>query len=193
MTDAPLALTTGGAERPQKVMSMGMALAVSAGTMLFGGLIAAYLRLRTAGGVWPPKDVSYDQYLGNMMALTMLLSVLTMEWACHSHARSLRNQAATALGVTLGLGIAFLNLLSYAAGRSGFDAASHPYGLVVTALTMLLGIAVGIGVFTVTLTLFRVSGRQLSLGTDHLRTVAWYWHFTVAASVAVWYVVVVLK
>ncbi len=193
MSDAPLALTTGGAERPRKVMSLGMALVVCAGTMLFGTLIAAYLRLRTAGGEWPPEGVVFDQYLGNMMVLTMLLSVLTMEWACQSHQRGLRNQACTALGITIGLGLAFLNLMSYAAGRTDFDAASHPYGLVATALTMLLGIAVGVGVGLVTLTLFRVAARQLSIGMDHLRTTAWYWHFTVAASVAVWYTVQVLK
>lgn len=193
MSDAPLALTTGGVDRPRKVMTLGMALVVSSGTMLFGTLIAAYLRLRTTIGVWPPEGVTYDEYLGNMMVLTMLLSVVTMEWACHAHGRGLRNQATTALGITIAFGVAFLNLLSYTAGRAEFDAASHPYGLVVTALSMLLGIAVGIAVGLVTLTLFRVAARQLSVGTDHLRTTAWYWYFTVAASVAVWYTVVVLK
>lgn len=193
MSDAPLALTTGGAARARNVMPLGMALLVSSGTMLFGTLIAAYLRLRTSGGVWPPKGVVYDEYLGNMLVLTMLLSVLPVEWACSAQRRNLRNQAATALGVTIALGVAFLNLLSYSAGHAEFDAASHPYGLVVTALCMLLGIAVAVGVGLVTLTLFRVAGRQLTVGTDHLRTTAWYWHFTVAASVAVWYTVVVLK
>lgn len=193
MSDARLALTTGAAAQPRKVMALGMALLASSGTMLFGALIAAYLRLRTAGGVWPPEGVTYDEYLGNMMAITMLLSVITLEWACNAQRRGLRNQAATALGITIGLGVAFLNLLSYTAGRVEFDAASHPYGLIVTALSMLLGIAVGIGVAMVTLNLFRVAGRQLSVGTDHLRTTAWYWHFTVGASVAVWYTVVVLK
>ncbi|HUR18713.1 MAG TPA: cytochrome c oxidase subunit 3 [Acidimicrobiales bacterium] len=193
MSDAPLALTTGGAERPQNVMPLGMALMVSSGTMLFGTLIAAYLRLRTAGGTWPPKGVVFDEYLGNMLVLTMLLSVLPVEWACHAQRRNLRSQAATALGVAIGFGVAFLNLLSYSAGRTDFDAASHPYGLIVTALCMMLGIAVAVGVGMVTLTLFRVAGRQLTVGTDHLRTTAWYWHFTVGASVAVWYTVVVLK
>ncbi len=193
MSNAPLALTTGGVERPRNVMPLGMALLVSSGTMLFGTLIAAYLRLRTSIGEWPPEGVHFDEYLGNMLVLTMLLSVLPVEWACHAQRRNLRSQATTALGVTIGLGVAFLNLLSYSAGRSEFDAASHPYGLVVTALCMLLGIAVAVGLGLVTLTLFRVSARQLTVGTDHLRTTAWYWHFTVVASVAVWYTVVVLK
>jgi len=181
VSDAPLALASGAAERPRNVMPLGMALAVSSGTMLFGTLIAAYLRLRTAGGTWPPKGVVYDEYFGNIMVLTMLLSVITVEWACHAQRRDLRKQAATALGLTIGF------------GRAKFDVASHPYGLVVTALVMMLGIAVAVGLFLVTLTLFRVSGRQLSIGTDHVRTTAWYWHFTVGASIAVWYTVVVLK
>ena len=193
MSDTQLALTTGSAAKPKNVMPLGMALLAASGTMLFGTLIAAYLRLRTTIGDWPPEGVVYDEYLGNMLVLTMLLSVLPVEWACYAQRQNLRNQAATALGVAIALGVAFLNLMSYAAGRVEFDAASHPYGLVVTALCMLVGIVVGMAVGLVTLTLFRVSGRQLSIGTDHIRTTAWFWHFTVAASVAVWYIVVVLK
>lgn len=188
------ALPPAADERPRNLMPMGVLLLSASGTMLFGALVAAYLHLRHVTEPWPPEGVKLDLYLGNLLIITMVLSAVTMEWACFALRRDDRRQASAALGVTIGLGVAFLNLLSYTADQVPFDVASHAYGLVVTAMVMLLGIAVGIGVGFVTLTLLRVSGRQLSAAEpSQLRANACYWHFTVAASVAVWYTVAVLK
>jgi cytochrome c oxidase subunit 3 len=173
---------------------MGVLLLAASGTMLFGALVAAYLHLRKAVDPWPPEGVNLDLYLGNLLVITMVLSAVTMEWACTAIRRGDRRQASAALGLTLGLGLAFLNLLSYSADRVGFDAASHAYGLVVGTMVVLVGLAVAIGVSFVTLTLLRVSGRQVSPGEPgQVRATACYWHFTVGASVAVWYTVAIMK
>ncbi len=195
MASPTLALpAAGGGRRAGNALWVGVLLLASAGTMLFGALIATYLHLRVLTDRWPPRGVSIDQYLGNMAVITMLLAAVTVEWARHAVRRDDRSQACAGLSVTLALGLAVLNLLSYSAGRVRFDAVSHPYGLVVAAMVMLLGIAVGIGVALVTMTLFRVVGRQVSAAEpEQLRATACYWHFCVAASIAVWYTVVVLK
>lgn len=194
MADTTLALPSAEPERARNVLTMGVLLLASSGTMLFGTLIAVYLHLRRLTGRWPPEGVSLDLYLGNMLMLTMVLSAVCVEWACYALRRGERRQAGAALGITMGLGLAFLNLLSYTAERAQFDAATHPYGLVVTAMVVLIGIAVGIGVSFVTLTLLRVAGRQLTAADPaQVRATACYWHFTVAACAAVWYTVVVLK
>jgi len=173
---------------------MGVLLLAGSGTMFFATLVGVYLHLRQVTKPWPPEGVKLDLYLGNLLIITMILSAVTVEWACYAMRRGERKQGSAALGVTLGLGVAFLNLLSYSADRVSFDAASHTYGLVVTAMVMLLGIAVGTGVAFVTLTLLRVSGRQLSAtDSSQVRATACYWHFAVAASIAVWYTVAVLK
>lgn len=188
------ALSPAGVEAPRNVMPMGVLLLSAGGAMFFGALVAAYLHLRNVTEPWPPEGVKLDLYLGNLLIITMVLSAVTVEWACFAVRRGDRRQASAALGVTIGLGVAFLNLVTYTADQVPFDAASHPYGLVVTAMVMLLGIAVGIGVAFVTLTLLRVSGRQLSAAEpSQVRATACYWHFTVAASVAVWYTVAILK
>ncbi len=199
MASPGLALPAAEGERASppaaaKLLSMGLLLLAGSGAMLFGTLIGVYLHLRRVTDPWPPEGVRIDDYIGNVLVSTMLMSGVTVEWAYHAIRRGERRQAAGALGLTLGLGLAFLNLLSYTAGRATFDAASHPYGLVVAAMTMLLGIAVAVGVSYVTLTLLRVSGGQLSAAEpDQLRATAWYWHFTVAVSVAIWYTVTVMQ
>ncbi len=195
MASPTLALpAAGGDRRSRRALSVGVLLLASGGAMLFGALIAAYLHLRVLTDRWPPRGVTIDQYLGNLAMITMLLAAVTVEWARYALRRGERQQTAAALGVTLALGLAVLNLLSYGAGRVRFDAVTHPYGLVVTAMVMLLGIIVGIGVALVTMTLFRVVGRQVSASQpEQLRVTACYWHFCVAASIAVWYTVVVLK
>ncbi len=194
MADTTLALPSAEPERPRNVLTMGVLLLASSGTMLFGSLIAAYLHLRRLTGRWPPEGVRLDLYLANMLMLTMVLSAVSVEWACHALRRDERRQTCAALGITLGLGVAFLNLLWYTSGTVRFGADSHPYGLVVTAMAILIGLAVAVGVAFVTLTLLRVAGRQLSAADPvQLRAAACYWHFTVVACAAVWYTVAVLK
>ena len=195
MANPTLALPPAGeAQRGRRALTLGVLLAAVAGAMLFGALIAAYLHLRVLTDRWPPRGVSIDQYLGNLTLITMIMGAVTVEWARFALRRDERRQALAGLGVTIALGLAVLNLLSYAADRSRWDAATHPYGLVVTAMVMLLGITIGVGVALVTMTLFRVLGRQVSAAEpEQLRATAAYWHFCVAASIAVWYTVVVLK
>lgn len=195
MASPTLALPpAGGRRRARNALSIGVLLLASGGIMLFGALAAVYLHLRTLTDGWPPRGVTIDQYLGNLTAITMLLGAVTVEWARHAVRRDDRSQACAGLGVTLALGLAVVNLLSYGAGRVRFDAVTHPYGLVTTAMVMLLGIAVGVGVALVTMTLFRVVGRQVTAAEpEQVRATASYWHFCVAASIVVWYTVVVLK
>ena len=194
MASPTLALPSAGGVRPRRVLTMAVLFLVTAGGMVFAALLGAYLHLRRLAEPFPPADAEIDQYWGNLMVLTMLMGSVTAEWACSAVRRGQRKEAVAGFAVTLGLGLAFLNLLSFAAGHVEFDAVSHPYGTVVAALSMLLGLVAGLAVAFVTLTMFRVSGRQLlEPGADQPRAAACAWHFATIASVAVWYTVIVLK
>jgi len=167
---------------------------VVGGTMLFGALLAAYLHMRRISHPFPAEGTEIDQYWGNIMVTTMLLSAFTVEWGVSALRRGERKQALAGFGLTVALGLCFLNLLSFSSGHVEFDAVSNPYGLVVTAMVMALGIVAGLGVGLCALTLFRVAGRQLlEPDAEQPRATAIYWHFVVAASMAVWYTVIVLK
>ena len=194
MASPTLALPSAGGTKPRGVVTMAALFAVAAGTMLFGGLIGAYLHMRRLTDAFPPGDAEIDQYWGNLMAITMVLSSVTVEWGVLALRRGERKQAIAGFALTVGLGCAFLNLLSFAASRVEFDAVSHPYGMIVVAMAMVLGIVVGLAVALVTLTLFRAAGRQLlEPDAEMPRAAAIVWQFAVLASVAVWYTVIVLK
>lgn len=194
MASPTLALPSAGGAKPRGIVTQAMVFVVCAGTMLFGALIAAYLQMRRLGHPFPPAGTDIDEYWGNIMAGTALMSAFTVEWGCSSLRRGERKQALAGFGLTVALGVAFLNLLSFTSGHVSFDAVSNPYGLIVAAMVMLLGIVVGIGVALVAITLFRVAGRQLlEVDAEQPRAAALFWHFAAAASLAVWYTVIVLK
>ena len=194
MASPTLALPSAGGVRPRGVLTMAVMFLAVGGSMVFAALLAAYLHMRRLADPFPPPDAGIDQYWGNLMMLTMVLGSVTVEWGCSALRRDQRKEAIAGFGVTLGLGLAFLNLLSFAAGHVEFDAVSHPYGAVVAAMSMLVGVAVGGAVAFVTLTMFRVAGRQLlEPGADQPRATACFWHFATIASLAVWYTVIVLK
>lgn len=189
-----LALPSAGGARPRNVLTLTALLVDAAGIMLFAALVGALVHVRHYAGPFPPKGVTIDRYLGNLVVITMLMGAVTIEWGYSAVRRDQRRQASTALGITIGLGLAVLNLLSWGAGRVNFGPGTSAYGTLVTALVLLLGLVIGLGVGFVTFTLFRVAGSQVSAAEpDQIRAAAWYWHFTVLAAVAVWYTVVILR
>ena len=191
---APLALPAGGSTRPRGILPLAALLVSAGGLMLFGTLIAVYVLLRSRVHPFPPEGAVLDQYLGNMLVITMLLSSATVEWGVSAVRRGLGKQAAAGFGITIGFGLAFLNLLAFSANHADYGASTHPYGTVVTAMVLALAIAVAIGIAFTVLTLLRAAGSQVSAADpDQARALGWYWQFTVVATVAVWYTVVVLK
>ena len=194
MASPTLALPAAGGTRSRGVLIQAMLLVAAGGTMLFGLLLAAYLHMRRISHPFPAEGTEIDQYWGNIMVITMVLSAFTIEWGCSALRRGERRQALAGFGLTVALGLCFLNLLSFSSGHVDFDAVSNPYALVITAMAMALGIVVGIGVAMASFTLFRVAGRQLlEADAEQPRATAIYWQFTVLVSVAVWYTVIVLK
>ena len=195
MTDtAVAALPSAGGEKPRNLVATGVGIACAGATMFFGALLAAYVELRAYERPWPPEGVELDQYFGNMLVITMLLGSWTVQWAVSAVRRGEQRQAAAALGITMGLGVAFLNLLSYTASRAGFGAGEHAYGAVVAALALSLGILVAAAIGLALFTMLRVRGSQVSADNpDQAWAAAWFWHFATVATIVVWFAVVVRK
>lgn len=192
----PLALPAGGGSRESRVAQPMAALLGGAGVAAFtGALVAAYLTLRAGIGEWPPEDVEFDNYLGTTLTLTLLLSMLSLEWAVYAVRNSFRGQALTGLGITLGLGLAFLVGLWYLVdARIEYDAGAHAYAVIVFTMVLATATTVAAAGGWLLLSLLRVAGGQLSAANVELmRANAWFWHFVVVAWIAVWLAVFVTK
>ena len=191
-----LALPSGGdtSTRNRGTVS---AAAIAAGVglgMLVAGLVAAYLAMRSGRAEWPAENMKFDNYTATMLVVTLLMSSVTLEWASHGIRNDLRGQSLAAFGITVGLIAAFLNGLWYLVDKLEFGAGAHPYGTVVHTMLFVSGAAVVIGLGYIVLTFLRTAGHQLTMANFALmRSTAWFWHFVVAAWVAVYYAVYITK
>jgi cytochrome c oxidase subunit 3 len=173
-----LALPSGVRSRPAHVLNLGTLLLGGAGAMVFAGLLAAYLELRGVAATWPPGKSALDNYLGVTLLLTAVLSAFTVEWAPYSIKRGNRRQTLWALTLTLGLGLAFVNLLWYLGTQLGFGIADSGYATIVYAAILATGAQVAVGLSYVVIALVRTAGHQVVPGDHQLvRAAAWYWQW----------------
>jgi cytochrome c oxidase subunit I+III len=181
-----LALPAAGRGRPRHLVTLGTLVIDAAGSLVFAALIAAYFALRGSTKVFPPQGVHLDEYLGVVATLTLILSAFLVEWSCAALRRGQRRQTLWALGLTIGMGAAFVNLEWYLVTRLGFGPASHPYGTLFYVMVVLAGVNAFVGILVLIGALARVLGGQISAAEpDRLRAAAWNWHFVVAAWTAV--------
>lgn len=188
MADTMLALpsagTTTGPSATQRAKTLPLAAitGVCAGAMLFAGLFAAHLALRSHTAPWPPKGIKFDYYLAATLLMTVALSMVTIEWAGYGIRHGYRGQSLWAFALTIGFGIAYLNGLYYLMAKFALHPGKTAYGTSVTAITA-TAFAVGLfGLGAVLLAALRASGHQLTMvNYQVMRATAWIWHFAVGA------------
>lgn len=177
-----LALPSGSRGRPLHVATVTALLAGVAELMVVGALVASYLNVRGLANRWPPKGVHVDNYLGTTLWITLVLSALTAEWAVFALRRNNRRQALSSLGLTVGLGAAFLNLLWYAGTQLHYGPADNSYAVLVYAQLIAVGVIAAIGIGFLLVALVRTAGDQVTAGNPALlRAAAWHWHVVTAA------------
>ncbi|HNH96014.1 MAG TPA: hypothetical protein PLY51_10650, partial [Microthrixaceae bacterium] len=93
----------------RRELIFGTAFATAGVVAVMATLIGYYLAARNAGGAdwFSANTIPLTQ--PNMQALTLAMSVVTMQWAVYAIARDDRTHTYLALGITLLLGAAFVN------------------------------------------------------------------------------------
>ena len=182
-----------GEHRPH-LMMVGTFLAIAAGTMLIGALLAGWLAARAsalgAGSPWLREGVEIPNMAVAVTYMTLLMSSFTAQWAVYAARTDDRKNLYVALGITLVLGAAFVNGLSFVFDQLGLEAgmtdvATHTYAVTVTHLLLVLA---AVALFVVMG--FRALTGQVSARRPELvASAAAFWHFTVLAGAAVYLVV----
>ena len=190
-TVAGLALPPAAPAPRRYVAMVGTGFAIAAGALLVGGLLAGYFDARQAvqqgDGEWVDKTTLPNVALA-VTYLTLVMSSATAQWAVAAIRQDDRRNSYLALGVTLLLGGAFVNGLSFcwsqvgaAAGDGAF--ADHMYAVTVVHLLLVIAAIVLWAVMG-----FRVLGGQFGpKNTELVGSAAAFWHFVVIAGAAIWW------
>jgi cytochrome c oxidase subunit III len=179
--DETPALTAGDAPaevaRPRGTANIATALFVAADFMVMCGLVAGYYAVRSQAFKWPP--VGLGTYLPTMIALTMGMTAVTIQWAIWSIRRNDQRTALAALGITIFFAIAVLNGQWYELAHLRFGPAAHTYGTFVYLLTGFHMVNVIAGIIVLGTVLGRtVAGEFGADDHDTLTAAAVFWQFT---------------
>ena len=184
-------LPPASARSRRNVVLVGTMLAIAAATTLVGALLGSYFAAREAvardGGTWVDSSAIPNVALAVTYA-TLLMSSFTVQWAVSALKIGDRRQAYVAVGLTLMLGVAFVNGMTFSWGQLGETAGDAGYGghmYAVTVTHLLLVLAAHLYVVVVA---FRLLGGQLGRrDTECMTGAAAFWHFTVAAAALIYW------
>lgn len=189
MADA-LALPPAAAPQRRGQILVATALAIAAGTVLMGALFGSFLQgAKAAGDAWLPAGVELPNVALLVTYTTLVMSSFTAQWAVSAIRMAERRQSLVATGITVLLGAAFINGLSFCWTQLGAVAGDGGYAdrMYAVSVTHLLLVIVAVVFFLVMG--FRVTGGQYDArNSEFVQAAAYFWHFVVVAGFAVWYV-----
>ncbi len=193
----PAQLTAAPPARP-RLLLIGTALASAATIMLMSGLLGIYLKTRAdviaTGEQWLPSGVVIPLTQPNMMAVTLVLSILIMVWAVGSIGRDDRPNTYIALGLVLVMGVAYIAQTAFLLSLMDLGAADDSkapliYAVIGTHLAIVGAAMLYVGVIA----LRTLAGNYGSKDREGVYGAALFWYVTVALYMAVWYAVYITK
>ena len=178
---------------------VGAAFAAAGCFMLIAGLLGIYLTLRAGvvadKGTWIPAKSIIPLHQPNVIAMALLMSSVTIQWAVYAIKRNDRQQAYLAFGVTLVFGIAVLNMAAYLYSVMHLDLgiASPAPALIYTITAAHLLMLVGAMVFTALMAFRALGGEFTSRQQDGASAAALFWHVQVVVFLFLWYAIYITK
>lgn len=184
-------------QRP-RVLVVGTAFAAAASVMLFIGLLGVYLDARSSvvesGARWLPEGAKIPLQQPNTIFITLLMSVVAIQWAVSAITRNDRVNAYLAFGLTLVLGLAAIVMTTYLWTLMKLDIASGVPGVLIYVISgghiVMLGLAM---LFTALMALRTLGGQFDARQHDGVTAAALYWHAMVFVYALIWIIIYVTK
>jgi heme/copper-type cytochrome/quinol oxidase subunit 3 len=198
---APYEGVPGSAPRPPlerpRVLLVGTIFAIAGIAMMFIGLMGVYLSRRANNlatvGSWLPTDLIIPLTQPNMGFATLVISVVTMQWAVVSIKNDDRTNTYLALGVTLLLGFAYIVEMGYLYALIHADVSTIP-GVLIYAITGAhIAMVISAMVFVILMAFRALAGDFTSRNHDGITAAAFYWHSMVAIYAFIWISIFVTK
>ena len=176
----------------RNVLLVGALLASAAGAALIGALLGGYFSARdvakASNQVWPPQTVALPNVALFVTYIGLLLSGFTAMWALAAMKMDDRRQADLAFATTIGLGLLFVNGMTFCWSRMAMAAGSSPYATHVYAVTVVHALLVVAAIVAWVVVGFRVLGGQFSpRSTEPIAAAIVLWHFVVASGLVIWW------
>jgi len=183
--------------RPRLLM-VATSLVVAATAMAFGGFLAVYMAMRDAAGgttaKWVPSSITFPEITVNVVAITLVGSVVVMHWALYSIANGDRRNCYVAMGLTIVLGFAALNAMAFSFNQMHLDVSGNVYSVMVVTIAGAFMVLLVIAMVFIGLMAFRtLGGRYSAKQHEGVAAATLFWDFTVVAYLAVWYFLFILK
>jgi cytochrome c oxidase subunit 3 len=192
------ALPPAPAAPPRRQVFVGTAIGSAAATMLIGGMLAVFIRIRqetldTADdALWVPKGVTIPGVPVNVMLTSFFVLCLFAQWAVYSARRHDRQHVGLALGLVGLIGLAIINAQVYIYNRIELPVADTAYAGMFYAVTGAMLALVIIGVAFTGVAAFRVLGGR-EADTEIVAAHALYWYVLSVVFAALWLIVYVTK
>jgi heme/copper-type cytochrome/quinol oxidase subunit 3 len=166
--------------------------------MVFVGLIAIYVSLRQEAAAndvaWLPEGATIPLTPPNMAFMTLLMSIVTMQWGVYAIRNRDRTNGYLALGITILLGLAFINSTAYLYSQMGLGIGDSLAAVLIYCITGGHLVMTGAGLVFAAVVTFRALGGDFNArDSDGMVAAAFYWYATVAVYAVIWYVVYVTK
>ena len=195
---SPLVGAPPPAARRPRVLFTGAAFGAAASALVVLSTLAAYLQVRDdfldSGATTLPDDVLLPLTPGGMGMLTLAMSVVTVMWAVWSLRHDDRTHAYLALGLTLLLGVAFINSTVYLYQQLSLPLTGSATGGLLYIVTGTHLVMVVVGLLFVMVMAFQSLGGQLTgRDAEGMSAAALYWYVTVALYTAIYYGIYITK
>jgi heme/copper-type cytochrome/quinol oxidase subunit 3 len=180
----------------KRIDPLTVAAKIVSGLMLLAvfALLGIYMQARSEPGVWPPKDVQFNNYVSVMVTLTLLMSFMTAAWARSAGRKGEVSNVVFALFSTAGLGVAALNLMALLVSHFGFGPSDSQYAVLVYAIFLVVGANFAVALGILTMVGFRSTARQTTgVAIDRLRAVSTYGQASVLGWILVYATIYVFK
>jgi len=196
---SPLATAPAPAPRRPRVLLVGSAFGAVSSALVVLTLLAVYLQVRddfldSGGTGGTPDDFILPLTPGGMGMVTLLMSVVTVSWAVWALRRDDRPHAYLAIGITLLLGIAFINATVYLYQSLALPLTFSGLGglLYVVTGSHLVMTVVGMG-FVAVMGFQSLGGQLTGRDAEGMSAAALYWYVNVAVYAAIYYGIYITK
>lgn len=194
---APLALPPVAEPPRPRTLLLGTAFATGAVLMCFAGLFGVYIAERSAalaaGEEWIPEG-AIQLVPGGMMMATLVMSVVTVQWAVNAIANDDRGHAVLALVVTALLGAAVVNQQAFYWRDMGLPIDASVAALLVWVITGAFMAMLLAGLVFLALVAFRAfAGQYSSRQADGIKAAAIFWDAMVLVYFVIWYAIYITK